>query len=261
MTHVAARFFLPYLSAFAKKAEPRTLHYFLDPEFDPQVGSLGADESRHAAKSLRISPGDPIEVGNGAGVRYMCRVAKVEKTGLLLTVEETIEIPPPDFACSIALAPTKNASRFEWFAEKAVEMGVSEIIPLQTARTERPRINTGRLERIIHSAAKQSRRAYLPRLRALTDFAEALKFGNGLNLIAHCESGRARKLFGTAVNQNAADSVLILIGPEGDFTPGEIEAAAAAGFTEVDLGENRLRTETAGVYCAALTAGLKMLKP
>ena len=234
------------------------MHYFLDPQFDPQVGLLNADESRHAVKSLRLSPGELIEVGTGAGVRYICSVAKAEKNSLLLAVDETVEISRPEFTFSIALAPTKNASRFEWFAEKATEMGVSEIIPLQTARTERPRLNTGRLERILHAATKQSRRAYLPTLRPLTDFAEALKQGSGLNLIAHCESERNRQAITTALNQNGVGSVLILIGPEGDFTPSEIEAAAAAGFTEIDLGENRLRTETAGVYCAALTAGFQM---
>lgn len=234
------------------------MHYFLDPDFDPTIGNLCAEESRHAAKSLRIASGQHIEVGDGAGMRYICSVVKADKSGLLLTVEETIQVPHPAFDYSIALAPPKNASRFEWFAEKATEMGVSEIIPLQTERTERPRINTARLERILHAAAKQSRRAYLPRLRALADFTELLKTDSKFKLIAHCEAERARQPIAEAVNQTAAGAVLILIGPEGDFSLREIESAAKAGFTEIDLGANRLRTETAGVYCAALAAGLKM---
>lgn len=150
------------------------------------------------------------------------------------------------------MAPVKNTSRLEWFLEKATELGIGRFMPLRSERTERPRINASRTARITIAATKQSRRAFAPELLPLTDFAEAIFSEADLKLIAHCETDRNRVPLQVALQETKAGRVVILVGPEGDFSPAEIEAAAKAGFVEVSLGENRLRTETAGVYCAAI---------
>lgn len=229
------------------------MHYFLDPTFDPITGILNEEESRHAIKALRISVGDSIEIGNGRGNRYQCAVRIIGKNQVILAVESKIEIPAPQFRFSVALAPTKNASRFEWFLEKATEMGVDDIIALESKRTERSRLNDGRLERIIISAAKQSQRSFLPVFHGSVPFSKITTESKNIRFIAHCDTNFARIALHEA-RPAEPENVLILIGPEGDFTPGEIEAAYAAGFQGISLGSNRLRTETAGVYCAAIAS-------
>lgn len=234
------------------------MHYFLDPDFDPVTGILCPEESRHAVKSLRLAAGDSVEVGDGKGNLYTCRIMHTGRDSLATSVTKTLRPSPPVFRFDLAVAPVKNTARFEWFLEKATETGVSTLTPLLTARTERPRVKAERAARILHAAGKQSKRAWLPELRALTDFADVLSSTHALKVIAHCGAGRKRQNFADLINETASDRVLVLIGPEGDFTPEEIDAAAAAGFIEVDLGPNRLRTETAGVYCASVLAALKM---
>lgn len=234
------------------------MHYFLDPDFDPNTGILCPEESRHAIKSLRLAAGDSILVGNGKGKLYTCTVRHAGRDSLATAVTETMSIPPPRFRFDLAAAPVKNPTRFEWFLEKATETGVHTITPLLTRRTERPRFKTARGERIMHAAGKQSKRAWLAELNPLTPFGDVLGSAHGLKVIAHCDADRARRNFADLINETAAESVLVLIGPEGDFTPEEIDAAVAAGFTEADLGPNRLRTETAGVYCASVLAAMKM---
>lgn len=234
------------------------MHYFLDPDFDPTDGILCPDESRHAVKSLRLAAGDSILVGNGKGKLFTCAVKYAGRDSLSTTVTETVNIPPPRFRFDLAAAPVKNPARFEWFLEKATETGVHTITPVMTRRTERPRFKSERGERIMHAAGKQSKRAWLAELNPLTPFEDVLGSTHGLKVIAHCDPNRTRRNFADLINETAADRVLVLIGPEGDFTPEEIETAAAAGFVEADLGPNRLRTETAGVYCASVLAALKM---
>jgi len=230
-----------------------TVHYFLDPTFNPVSGILNEDESRHAIKSLRIVAGSEILIGDGKGNRYHCEVKLVGKKELVVNIlsTQTFECPLPKL--TIAIAPTKNPSRFEWFLEKATELGVYRIIPMVSKRTERPRFKHDRAERIIHAATKQSMRTYLPILEQLTPISELFTLSNALKLMAHCdEADKDRIDIKDFLISNPSDNVLILIGPEGDFTPEEVEKAKANGFQPVVLGDNRLRTETAGVFAAAV---------
>lgn len=233
------------------------MHYFLDSTFDPGVGSLNPFESRHAAKVLRCSVGDEIEIGDGRGNRFLARINSVSNESVKVEVMQSklVEIGLP--ILTIALAPTKNATRFEWFVEKATELGVHGFIPLQSKRTERPRFNQSRTEKIILAAAKQSGRSHLPLLHGLTPFEQVLEVESDSKYIAHCEEEEARRMFVNEVGMRTAKRILILIGPEGDFTPEEISAATRSGFTPVSLGKNRLRTETAGIYAAAVVHSLK----
>ncbi len=232
------------------------MNYFLDPQFDPLTGILSEDESRHAIKSLRINVGDHLEIGNGRGTRYRCVVRTIGKHQLILAVENQVDTPTPKFRIAIALAPTKNVSRFEWFLEKATEMGVDDLIALESKRTERSRLNEGRLERIILSAAKQSQRSFLPIFHGIVPFGKITSESKNTRFIAHCDTNFARTPL-HEILPAASENILMLIGPEGDFTPEEIETAYAAGFQGISIGSNRLRTETAGVYCAAMASNWK----
>ena len=227
------------------------MHYFLDPSFDPLVGILNEAESHHALKSLRLKEGDTIEVGDGKGNLFSSQIKTIGKTEIILDVlkNDFFEIPSPRL--TIAIAPTKNPSRFEWFLEKATELGVYEIIPIETSRTERPRLKLDRAERIVLSATKQCQRNYLPKLHPLTSFKDILENKSEVKLIAHCEDDDRRVEFADFIRSASAKSILILIGPEGDFTPDEIKVAMDSGFNPVSLGKNRLRTEMAGVFAAA----------
>lgn len=229
------------------------MRYFLDTEFHPVNGILNAEESRHAIKSLRVKIGDTISIGNGQGQRHRAEIFSIGKDKVEVRVLNTELIEKPKQMLTIAMAPTKNISRFEWFLEKATEMGIGGIVPMLTKRTERPRLKQDRAERIAHAAAKQSLQPYIPELAELTPFEEIIKTDAEAKFIAHCEADQERTSVSDAINSFDSDGeCLILIGPEGDFTPEEIEIAKAAGFTPIDLGAHRLRTETAGVFCAAV---------
>lgn len=228
------------------------VHYFLDPTFNPATGILNEEESRHAIKSLRILAGAELLIGDGKGNRYHTAVKLVGKKELVVDVLKTERFDCPTPKLTIAIAPTKNPSRFEWFLEKATELGVYRIIPIQTKRTERPRFKHDRAERIIHAATKQSMRTYIPILEKLTPIAEVFKMDSSLKLIAHCDEDDSKRMdIKDLIKGSAATEILILIGPEGDFTAEEINNAKENGFQPVLLGRNRLRTETAGVFAAA----------
>ena len=228
------------------------MHYFLDICFNPATGILNEEETRHAVKSLRVNVGDEILIGDGRGNRYRSSVTLIGKKEIIVAVLSTEKFHIPKPKLTIAIAPTKNPSRFEWFLEKATELGVYQIIPTETKRTERPRFKHDRAERIIHAATKQSMRAFTPILEQLTPIAKVLEMDTSLKLIAHCDENSERIHISDFSKQNVSNDILILIGPEGDFTPEEIAQAKESGFKAVALGENRLRTETAGVYAAAI---------
>lgn len=237
-----------------------TMHYFLDPAFDPELGILNESESYHALKSLRLHAGAHIEIGDGKGNRYACRILDTDGKRIRIEVfsKKFFEIEKP--ALTIALAPTKNPSRFEWFLEKATELGVHEIIPLNTQRTQRPRFKQARAEKIILEASKQSRRHHLPVLRGFTSFRDVLATQHRSKYIAHCEDDNDKNDFATILRRHEFTELVILIGPEGDFTSEEICEARGAGWEPVSLGHNRLRTETAGIYAASMVYGLNFDK-
>jgi len=227
------------------------MNYFLDTSFSELNPILNAEESKHALRSLRLRIGDELIVGNGNGLRYTCSLETVDGHLAHLKILELIKQEAPSNQLTIAIAPTKNPSRFEWFLEKATEMGIWEIIPLATQHSERSRINDKRAEKILRSASKQSQRFYIPRLREVKKLDKISFADYDHCLLAHCDSNfERRELVG--ISSQVKGRVLVLIGPEGDFSKEEIEKLNKLGFTGVSLGKNRLRTETAGVYAAAI---------
>ena len=215
---------------------------------------LDAEESAHCVRVLRHRSGDEIMVIDGRGTLYHCRLTIADAKGS----EAVVESEEPGFGTHpynlvMAVCPTKNIDRFEWFAEKATEVGVDVIVPVIGEHSERKVIKTDRVKRIVLSAAKQSLKAAIPEVPepvSVLDFiADAPE--NALRLICYCDSTlpREQRISICDAIPEGTEDICILIGPEGDFSQKEIDAAFAAGWKPVHLGGSRLRTET-----AALTA-------
>lgn len=209
---------------------------------------LTPEDSKHACKSLRKRNGDIIFVTDGKGEIFQCSIIDDNMNQAIVTIDRIAENPfPRNYFLHIAISPLKNPDRFEWFIEKATEIGIDEITPIICSRTEKGKVNTDRLKRIALSAAKQSIKAKLPQINeAITfeKFIENSAHGNHQKFIAWCETEHEKLLFDTC---SAKESTLILIGPEGDFTKEEVESAQQIGFMPVSLGQSRFRTETAGM--------------
>jgi 16S rRNA (uracil1498-N3)-methyltransferase len=207
---------------------------------------LDETESKHAVKVLRLSNGDTIQLVDGKGGFYDAEVSDANPKKCRISIlKTTTDFEKKDFHLHIAIAPTKNIDRFEWFLEKATEIGIDEITPLLTEHSERKNIKSERLEKILVSAMKQSVKAFLPVLNETTRFRDLISTSTCKNrFIAHCNNGEKIHLKNIIAK---AKDVLILIGPEGDFSPEEVKAAKESGFQEISLGNSRLRTETAGV--------------
>lgn len=208
--------------------------------------TLPEDESLHCAKVLRMQAGDSILITDGKGKFYDAVVSLPHQRHTSVEIVRQIIVPKywqPHI--HIAFAPTKNIDRTEWFVEKATEIGVDTLTPLLTRYSERKEIKPARIEKILVSAMKQSQKAYLPVLRPMTPFSEFVSQSfSGQKMIAHCYEGD-KKLLSHAYNRG--EDVLILIGPEGDFSEQEVELALKAQFLPVSLGESRLRAETAAL--------------
>ncbi len=223
-------------------------------DFASGVYTFPEEESRHIVRVLRLGAGESLSLTDGQGNWARAEITDPSVKGCQVAIREVT----PDYEkrpCRLllAVAPTKNADRYEWMAEKATEIGVDTIIPLLTEHCERKNLRTDRLEKIVAGAMKQSLKAYLPEVEPLTPFGEliARPFA-GRKLIAHCEDGLPRVAMQSLVRPG--EDVLMLIGPEGDFSPEEIAAATAAGFEAVSLGRSRLRTETAAIAAAHTVA-------
>ncbi len=214
---------------------------------------LPEEESQHAIKVLRLQIGDSITVVDGIGGFYNAQITNPHHKHCGFKITETIaEFGKRDYKLHIAIAPTKNIERLEWFIEKATEIGIDEITPIICRHSERKIIKAERLEKIIVSAAKQSVKAYFPKLNALCTFEELIKEHHASQkFIAHCYE-EDKKLLQEEIIKSM--NVLILIGPEGDFSKEEVEKAISAGFNPVSLGHSRLRTETAGVTACCTVA-------
>ncbi len=214
------------------------------------VAILNEDESLHCIKVLRHKVGDTIEIIDGKGLRAVgiIEAAHAKQCAVSLTKQEKVN-KHQNYYLHIAIAPTKNIERLEWFVEKAVEIGVDEISFFKCKNSERTVVKDERTRKVAESAVKQSRQAYIPKLNPLTDFKAFIKNpGADINLIAHCEQENNA---GIQSFLTPNKTYCVLIGPEGDFTKDEIDYALNAGCKSVSLGKNRLRTETAGVYTAA----------
>ena len=217
------------------------------------VHVLPEEESQHAVKVLRLQAGDGITVVDGVGGFYNASIINPHPKHCTFEITETVlEFGKRDYKLHIAIAPTKNIERLEWFIEKATEIGIDEITPVICRFSERKIVKEERLEKIIVSAAKQSLKAYFPKLNPLCTFDELLKnHQTSQKFIAHCYE-EDKKLLQTEIQKSS--DVLILIGPEGDFSKEEVLKAISLGFVPVSLGNSRLRTETAGVVACHTVA-------
>ena len=206
----------------------------------------------HAIKVLRLQKNDEILILDGKGKSIVAAITDPhpKKCKVVFTDEIGTE-KAPKFSLHIAIAPTKNIDRFEWFVEKATELGIQEISPIICAQSERKILNIERIQKILVSAMKQSQSLYLPMLNEVVSFSrfiETEKKSDHKKLIAHCENDNTKtEIQVQLLNSNCT----ILIGPEGDFNKTEIELALINNFEAITLGNSRLRTETAGVYVAS----------
>ena len=236
------------------------MQLFYTPDISLPEYTLPEEESAHCMKVLRLGAGDELHLTDGCGNLYRATVLQPDTKHCRVRITETFpEYGKRSYGVTVAVAPTKNTDRYEWFLEKATETGIDRIIPVECRRSERRTLKRERGERVVTSAVKQSLKAYRPQLDELTPVEEVIGMPfDGVKLIAHCRPDTQRRFIGDALPRGG--NVLVLIGPEGDFSDEEITAARAAGFTEVSLGESRLRTETAAlavVTAAALINGME----
>ena len=206
---------------------------------------LSKEESKHATKVLRKKEGDILNFTDGKGGFYKADITVADTKKCRLQIISSEQKPKQhNYHLHIAIAPTKNMDRYEWFLEKATEIGIDEITPIICEQSERKVIKTERCNRILLSAIKQSLKFHLPKLNKAMPLKEFLKKDfEGNKYIAHCEDGEKTELR----KEEKANKNTVLIGPEGDFTAAEIEIALQNQFKAVSLGKSRLRTETAGV--------------
>jgi 16S rRNA (uracil1498-N3)-methyltransferase len=223
------------------------MHIFYTPDLDSTNFTLNEEESKHCSKVLRLGLGDHIHLIDGKGGLYEAEISSIGKKNVQLkVVNQQLEFGKRNHHLHIAVAPTKNIDRLEWFLEKATEIGIDEITPIICDRSERKVIKEERLGKVITSAVKQSLTAYHPKLNEAISFNELLKQEYvGERLIAHCVDDGSKHFINELVTKH--QSYLILIGPEGDFTPAEITSALENGYKPVTLGNTRLRTETAAL--------------
>ncbi|MFN0255968.1 16S rRNA (uracil(1498)-N(3))-methyltransferase [Pedobacter ureilyticus] len=223
------------------------MQLFYTPDINGSTYTLSEEESNHCNKVLRLKQGDQVHLIDGVGGLYTAEISEVTKKAVRLTVlDKQSEFGKRNHHLHIAIAPTKNNDRLEWFLEKATEIGVDEVTPIICDRSERKIVKEDRLEKVITSAVKQSLTAYHPKINNAISFKDFIKQNEADDkLIAHCIDEDDRKAISEIIKPH--QKYLILIGPEGDFTPKEIELALQNGYKPVTLGNTRLRTETAGL--------------
>ncbi|MBC7722566.1 MAG: 16S rRNA (uracil(1498)-N(3))-methyltransferase [Pedobacter sp.] len=226
------------------------LPFFYQPEIIAAPSFLLNEEtSKHCIQVLRMKEGEQLQLTDGKGNGYKAFIAKSDKRHCEVNITETTFQPPQIRQVSIGISLLKNANRFEWFLEKATEMGISEIIPLLCQRTERQHFRLDRMQHILIAAMLQSQQVWLPVLHEPTNVQTIIQAATlNQKLIAHCEDRDKQNI----PNLSIENAVQIIIGPEGDFTNDEINLALQNGYQATSLGNTRLRTETAGVVAAAL---------
>lgn len=223
------------------------MQLFYNPDINAasETFSFDKEESKHIVKVLRKSEGDILHVTNGLGNLFHCEITLASDKKCTVKINQTESQKPTAFYLHLAVAPTKMNDRFEWFLEKATEIGIHEITPIICEHSERKVIKTERFDKIIQSAMKQSLQYFLPKLNEPMSFKEFInKNHDGTLFIAHCEE-TDKKLLKEAIVPK--EKYTILIGPEGDFSEKEIETALQNNYIPVSLGNTRLRTETAAV--------------
>ena len=225
------------------------MHTFFIADITSEV-TLSEIESKHAVKVLRLAAGSAIRLIDGKGSEAFGKVSNAHHKHCQIQIESVTKNAKPTNEIAIALAPTKNNDRTEWFLEKAIEIGITRFIPIVCENSERKKFNTERWNKVAISAMKQSQRLWLPKIDAPIKLNELIRENNYTScFIAHCEDTARQEL--KDYSDNSKDQ-LILIGPEGDFSPKEIELALNSSFKPVSLGDNRLRTETAGIVACTI---------
>jgi 16S rRNA (uracil1498-N3)-methyltransferase len=221
--------------------------YFISAVYEPLPCpvTLGSEESQHCIRVVRMRAGEVIYLTDGQGNLYQGRILGEDSRNCPVMLEQvTPDFGKRNFSLHMAVAPTKNTARFEWFLEKATELGVDHITPLICEHSERVQIRTDRLQKIILSAAKQSVKAYLPVLHEPQDFSGFVQMNlPAARFVAYAEEKQPVHL----KNAYASGDAVVLIGPEGDFSKKEMTEALGLGFAPVSLGPSRLRTETAAL--------------
>lgn len=229
------------------------MHLFYCPDIATSL-TLSEEESHHCVKVLRLVEGDEIDVVDGNGTWHHARITMAHQKRCAVEIMHSEDRAPHwPHKIVVGIAPTKNIDRIEWMIEKTTEMGIDRIIPLQCRYSERKEVKPERLRKILVSAMKQSLKATLPVLDAMTPVMQVIKMPwEGKRYICYCDMTlprEQRKNF--AREYDITQDALILIGPEGDFSSEEVAAALDAGFIPVTLGDSRLRTETAAVQAVA----------
>ena len=223
------------------------MQLFYNPTIDQTTENFSFDkeESKHIIKVLRKKDTDILFVTNGLGLLFETEITLASDNKCTVKIISIEKTEPSKFHLHLAVAPTKMNDRYEWFLEKATEIGIHEITPIICDRSERRVVNTERFEKIILTAMKQSNVLYLPKLNEAITFKEFIKRKNeGVQLIAHCEE-TGKKSLKSVLRPN--ENVTLLIGPEGDFSEKEIALALENKYVPVSLGNTRLRTETAAI--------------
>ena len=228
-----------------------SIPWIFEPKPDNEQIELSEESSRHLISVLRMKKGEVIKITDGKGSVLECEIAEPHKKHCKVNPKSKIQNPKSVRSVTIGISLIKNSSRFEWFLEKATEIGVNSIIPLICERTEKQKFKQERGEAILVSAMLQSQQAWLPELQSPKKLAEVIQQATqAQKFIAHCDDDEKREL--SDLINTKVDSQIILIGPEGDFTQDEINEARTHHFTGVSLGNHRLRTETAGIAAAVI---------
>jgi len=230
------------------------MQVFYDSEINTETDffSFDKDESRHIVRVLRKREGDKISIINGKGFLFESEIISASEEKCEVRIIDYSFFQPANYWLHLAVAPTKNNDRYQWFLEKATEIGIHEITPIICKHSERKIIKTERLEKTIISATKQSLRYYIPKLNNAKSFSDFIKSEKqGQLYIAHCGEFEKKNLAQEVVPNG---KITILIGPEGDFSKDEIQSAISLGYKSVSLGNSRLRTETAAIYTTSVIA-------
>ncbi|GHA30581.1 ribosomal RNA small subunit methyltransferase E [Salinimicrobium marinum] len=231
------------------------MQLFFHPEIseDCQQVTFPRDESKHIVKVLRKIEGDILHLTNGKGFLFETEIISANHNNCSVKIRSAKKQKPAPYRLHLAVAPTKMNDRYEWFLEKATEIGVHEITPIICDHSERKVVKLNRYERVVQSAVKQSLNTYFPILNEAVTFSDFLQEQKlGQRFIAHCEDGEQKQSLKGSLQNNS--EVIILIGPEGDFSSEEIRNALKHDWKSVSLGESRLRTETAAIVACHTVA-------
>lgn len=213
-----------------------------------ELALLNEEESKHCSRVLRKQIGDTLHLFDGKGTKAVGEITHIDKRTVQVAITTREFVAPDSYFLHVAVAPTKQISRIEWFVEKSIEMGIHEISFIQTKNSERSKVNLDRMKRIALTAAKQSLSSYLPTLNEMQTYQQFLKRGDlqQTKLIATLHEHQEQ------VNLSQVNDVVALVGPEGGFTEEEVGQAIKAGFQPVILGKKRLRTETAALLFSSM---------